>query len=110
MKKVTLILSMFVIGFAGQAFAQSPASAKVKMPAGKDDNAILIGLLLPAVQKVNSSAKPQQAEAKPISKNTASSPQAPHVKVFDGKTGQPAPLLLPAVQKVREAAVKSSNK
>jgi len=103
MKKVTVILSMFVIGFTGNAFAQSPAPGKVAMPAGKDDNAMLIGLLLPAVQKVNSSAKPQQAEAKPISKNKASSTQGPHVKVFDGRTGA-TPLLLPAVQKVREAA------
>ena len=88
---------MFIIGFAGQAFAQSPAIAKVKMPAGKDSSAILIGILLPAVQKINGAAKPQQAEAKPVLKTTAPSPQASSVKVFNGKTGQPAPLLLPAV-------------
>jgi len=110
MKRITLILSMFITGFAGQAFAQSPATAKVKMPAGKDSSAILIGILLPGAQKINGATKPQKAEAKPLSKNTASSPQAPNVKVFDGRTGQPAPLLLPAVQKVREAAVKSSHK
>ena len=32
MKRITLILSMFITGFAGQAFAQSPATAKVKCP------------------------------------------------------------------------------
>jgi len=110
MKKVTVILSMFILGCAGNAFAQSPASGKVAMPKGKDDNAILTGLLLPAVQKTNGAAKPQQAEAKPVAKNTASSPKAPHVRVFNGRTGAETPPLIPAVPKVIEAAAKSSNK
>lgn len=104
MKKVTVILSMFVIGFTGNAFAQSPASAKVKMAGDKDPNAILVGILVPAIQKINAPAQPKQAEAKPVLKNAASSPQAAHVKVFDGNSGPATPLLLPAVQKVREAA------
>ncbi len=97
MKKVTVILSMFVIGFTSNAFAQNSPSTKISNGT-KDANPILIGLLLPAVKDNNAPAKTE-------TKAPAARPGAgggPHVKVFDGATAQPAAIHLPAVQKARE--------
>lgn len=93
MKKVT-VLSMLLFGIAANLFAQNPEATKLKAAGSKEPNTILVPMLVPGAQKINGAPKP--------------SPQVNGIKISNGKTPQPAPLLLPAVQTKREAATRTS--
>ncbi len=95
MKKVT-VLTMLLFGIASNIFAQTPETTKLKAAGNKEPNAILVPILVPGAQKINSAPKP--------------SPQVKGIKLSNGKTPQPTPLLLPAVQTTREAAARTSTR
>ncbi len=65
MKKVTVILSMFVIGFTSNSFAQNSPATKISN-GNKEANPILICLLLPAVKDNNVPAAKSNETPKPI--------------------------------------------
>lgn len=95
MKKVTIVLSVFLSAFAGTAFAQNSSPAKISNGT-KDSNPILIGILLPAVK--NNGGTPEKPKTAADKRQSATggnvpatnAPQkpgagsAPHVKVLDG--------------------------
>jgi len=96
MKKITVILIILALGISVQPFAQSktaPAAVKAKPTETKPGEAGYMQIKMTDV--LISSAQPKPAtKPKPAAKPKAIAVPAP----------KPTPLLLPAVQKVREAA------
>ena len=95
MKKLTVVLSIFLSAFAGTTYAQNSSPSKISNGT-KDVNLILIGILVPAVKNNSGTAEvPKKATYKAQSgkgsnvsaTNAPSKPgegSTPHVKVFSG--------------------------
>lgn len=101
MKKVTIILSIFVFAISSQTFAQNtakPATLKNKPTEPKPGEAgyryELKNILVTSAQPTPASKPAAKPAPKPAAKPIAIPAPAP----------KPTPILLPAVQQVREAA------